>query len=92
VGRHRPVLGISLIGWFWFSPHLYASSWNPHGLALFHGISASIAVTLRGPIEPVLQMSEAPSTHRRTGRRAAATVGYASNALPVTMSHADQAM
>jgi putrescine:ornithine antiporter len=41
-----PVLGISVIGWFWFSPHLYASSWNPHGMALFHGISASIAVTL----------------------------------------------
>ena len=41
-----PVLGISIVGWFWFSPDLYASSWNPHGFSLFHGISASIAVTL----------------------------------------------
>ncbi len=27
-----PVLGISIIGWFWFSPDLYAASWNPHRL------------------------------------------------------------
>lgn len=41
-----PVLGISVIGWFWFSPDLYAASWNPNDYALFEGITASIAVTL----------------------------------------------
>jgi putrescine:ornithine antiporter len=41
-----PVLTLSLVGWFFFSPSRYAGAWNPHGFALFHGISASIAVTL----------------------------------------------
>jgi putrescine:ornithine antiporter len=41
-----PVLTVSIIGWFFFSPHMYSGSWNPHGYTLFHGISASIAVTL----------------------------------------------
>jgi len=41
-----PVAGISIIGWFFFSPHLYSSSWNPHHFTLFHAVSASIAVTL----------------------------------------------
>jgi putrescine:ornithine antiporter len=41
-----PVLTISIVGWFFFSPDMYTGSWNPHGYTLFHGISASIAVTL----------------------------------------------
>jgi len=41
-----PVCGISLIGWFWFHPHLYTSSWNPHHMAFLSGVSASIAMTL----------------------------------------------
>lgn len=41
-----PVVVLSVIGWFWFSPHMYASSWNPHHESLFTGISASIPITL----------------------------------------------
>jgi putrescine:ornithine antiporter len=41
-----PVAGVSIIGWFFFSPHLFAHSWNPHHFALFHAVTASIAVTL----------------------------------------------
>ena len=41
-----PVAGVSIIGWFFFSPHLFSSSWNPHHFALFHAVTASIAVTL----------------------------------------------
>jgi putrescine:ornithine antiporter len=41
-----PVLGISIIGWFWFHPSLYTTAWNPHGYSFFHGVSASIAITL----------------------------------------------
>jgi putrescine:ornithine antiporter len=41
-----PVAGISIIGWFFFSPHLFATSWNPHHFGIFHAITASIAVTL----------------------------------------------
>lgn len=41
-----PVVGLSVIGWFWFSPTLYAESWNPHHVPTFEAIGASIAMTL----------------------------------------------
>jgi putrescine:ornithine antiporter len=41
-----PVVGISLVGWFWFDPARYAESWNPHNKPVFEAVSASIAITL----------------------------------------------
>lgn len=41
-----PVVGISLIGWFWFSPELYVNSWNPHGMPFWDAVSSSITLTL----------------------------------------------
>ena len=41
-----PVVGLSIIGWYWFSPHLYAASWNPHHTPTFSAIGSSIAMTL----------------------------------------------
>ncbi|EOI7479371.1 TPA: putrescine-ornithine antiporter [Yersinia enterocolitica] len=41
-----PVVGLSVIGWFWFSPTLYAESWNPHHVPTLEAIGASIAMTL----------------------------------------------
>ncbi len=41
-----PVAGLSLIGWFWFKPSVFAEAWNPHGLGLFEGLSSSITLTL----------------------------------------------
>ncbi|MFM0960250.1 putrescine-ornithine antiporter [Yersinia enterocolitica] len=41
-----PVVGLSVIGWFWFSPTLYAESWNPHHVPTFEAIGASIVMTL----------------------------------------------
>ncbi len=41
-----PVVGISVVGWFWFSPSLYAASWNPQGLPFFEAVSTSITLTL----------------------------------------------
>ncbi|EPD0902881.1 putrescine-ornithine antiporter [Yersinia enterocolitica] len=41
-----PVVGLSVIGWFWFSPTLYAESWNPHHVPTFEAIGASITMTL----------------------------------------------
>jgi putrescine:ornithine antiporter len=46
VGVIIPVVGISIVGWFFFSPHTWAAAWNPHHFQFFHGVSASIAVTL----------------------------------------------
>ena len=46
LGAIIPVVGISIIGWFWFSPSLWAASWNPHNLPAFQAISESIALTL----------------------------------------------
>lgn len=41
-----PVVGISCIGWFWFSADMYASAWNPHNMPLTQAVPASIAITL----------------------------------------------
>ncbi|WP_283010549.1 putrescine-ornithine antiporter [Cronobacter turicensis] len=41
-----PVVGLSVIGWFWFSPSLYAASWNPHHVPFFDAVGSSIAMTL----------------------------------------------
>lgn len=41
-----PVVGIIIIGWFWFSPSMWIEAWNPHGMGAFPAISGSIAITL----------------------------------------------
>ncbi|EAP4732887.1 putrescine-ornithine antiporter [Salmonella enterica] len=41
-----PVVGLSLFGWFWFSPSLYMDSWNPHQMSFFSAVSTSISMTL----------------------------------------------
>ncbi|WP_372872799.1 putrescine-ornithine antiporter [Shewanella sp.] len=41
-----PVIGVSLIGWFWFDFDLYKSAWNPHDLPFFEALGGSIAMTL----------------------------------------------
>jgi putrescine:ornithine antiporter len=41
-----PVGLISLIGWFWFKPTIFAAAWNPQGLSIFKGMGSSIALTL----------------------------------------------
>ena len=46
LGAIIPVLGISLIGWYWFDPQLWVSSWNPNHFGLGDAIGNSIALTL----------------------------------------------
>ncbi len=41
-----PVGALSLIGWFWFKPEVFAAAWNPKGLSLVQGMGSSIALTL----------------------------------------------
>jgi putrescine:ornithine antiporter len=41
-----PVGLLSIVGWFWFSGHTFAASWNPHGISLGKGFGSSIALTL----------------------------------------------
>ncbi|MGU0043623.1 putrescine-ornithine antiporter [Escherichia coli] len=41
-----PVVGLCIIGWFWFSPTLYVDSWNPHHAPFFSAVVSSIAMTL----------------------------------------------
>ena len=41
-----PVGAISVIGWFWFKPDIFAAGWNPKGLSLAGGMGSSIALTL----------------------------------------------
>jgi putrescine:ornithine antiporter len=41
-----PVAGVAILGWFWFSGHMYVADWNPYHGTIFHGVSGSIAITL----------------------------------------------
>ena len=41
-----PVFGISILGWFWFSPSMYAAAWNPYNMPFFEAVSTSITLTL----------------------------------------------
>lgn len=41
-----PVVGLCIIGWFWFSPTLYVDSSNPHHAPFFSAVGSSIAMTL----------------------------------------------
>jgi putrescine:ornithine antiporter len=41
-----PVAGLSIIGWFWFKPAVFAAAWNPHGTAINEAIVQSIPLTL----------------------------------------------
>ncbi|MGI2259935.1 putrescine-ornithine antiporter [Shewanella sp. GXUN23E] len=41
-----PVVGLSIIGWFWFDPTLYVEAWNPHDMPFFSALGGSIAMTL----------------------------------------------
>ncbi|MCF1438983.1 MAG: putrescine-ornithine antiporter, partial [Shewanella sp.] len=41
-----PVVGLSVIGWFWFDPKLFVQAWNPHHMTSVEAISSGIALTL----------------------------------------------
>lgn len=41
-----PVLGLSIIGWHWFSGQTYSQAWNPHNMPLSEALPASISITL----------------------------------------------
>ena len=41
-----PVLLLTVISWFWFSPTMYVEAWNPHNEPFFSAVGASISMTL----------------------------------------------
>jgi putrescine:ornithine antiporter len=41
-----PVGVLSIIGWFFFKPAVFAEAWNPQGLSLLGGMGSSISLTL----------------------------------------------
>jgi putrescine:ornithine antiporter len=41
-----PVGLLSLVGWFWFKPDVFAAAWNPKGMSLLEGMGSSISLTL----------------------------------------------
>ncbi|MBF0751925.1 MULTISPECIES: putrescine-ornithine antiporter [Pasteurellaceae] len=41
-----PVVGLCIIGWYWFDGSLYINSWNPHNVPTFEAIGVSISMTL----------------------------------------------
>jgi arginine:agmatine antiporter len=41
-----PILGISFLGWFWFHPEIFMSSWNVSGGSSMHAISRAASIAL----------------------------------------------
>ncbi|WP_162064454.1 putrescine-ornithine antiporter [Vibrio taketomensis] len=41
-----PVLGVSIIGWFWFDATTFKEGWNPHDVSISKAMSSGIALTL----------------------------------------------
>lgn len=41
-----PVVGLCIIGWYWFDGSMYINAWNPHNVPTFEAISVSISMTL----------------------------------------------
>ncbi|PSW59193.1 putrescine-ornithine antiporter [Photobacterium leiognathi] len=41
-----PVLGLSIIGWFWFDTKIFAEAWNPHNTSVTGAIYSGMALTL----------------------------------------------
>ncbi|ODS05560.1 putrescine-ornithine antiporter [Vibrio scophthalmi] len=41
-----PVLGVSVIGWFWFDSKIFAEAWNPNNVSISAAMSSGIALTL----------------------------------------------
>ena len=41
-----PIIGVALLGWFWFNPDIYKAGWNVSGQSTFSAISATLNFTL----------------------------------------------
>lgn len=41
-----PVVGLCIIGWFWFSGETFVAAWNPHNNTFGSAITSSLAITL----------------------------------------------
>ncbi|MFD1556254.1 arginine/agmatine antiporter [Paraburkholderia silviterrae] len=41
-----PIVGVAIIGWFWFKPGLYMSAWNVSGHSTFTALQSTLNVTL----------------------------------------------
>lgn len=62
-----PVAGLSLIGWFWFKPEVFAAAWNPNDIAVSDAITQSIPLTLWAflGMESAAQSSDAVEDPKR---------------------------
>jgi len=62
-----PVGFLSIIGWLWFKPSVFAEAWNPSGLSLAQGMGSSISLTLWAflGMESAAQNSAAVENPRR---------------------------
>jgi len=62
-----PVAGLSIIGWFWFSPSTFGAAWNPKGMSVGQGMGSSIALTLWAflGMESAAQNSDAVENPKR---------------------------
>lgn len=62
-----PVAGLSLIGWYWFSPTTFREAWNPGQMPVAQAITSSIPLTLWAflGMESAAQNSDAVENPKR---------------------------
>jgi putrescine:ornithine antiporter len=62
-----PVGLLSIIGWLWFKPAIFAEAWNPKSLTLLQGMGSSISLTLWAflGMESAAQNSDAVENPKR---------------------------
>lgn len=63
-----PVAGLSIIGWYWFKPDVFAAAWNPNNLPIQDAISKAIPLTLWAflGMESAAQASDAVDNPKHT--------------------------
>ena len=61
-----PIVGVALLGWFWFSGTAYMASWNVNGKGSLAAIQGTLNVTLWSFISVE---TAAGRSERRTRRR-----------------------
>ena len=62
-----PAAGLSIIGWFWFEPSVFAAAWNPHSTEMGKAIAQSVPLTLWAflGMESAAQNSDAVENPKR---------------------------
>ena len=86
-----PVGLLSIIGWLWFKPAIFAEAWNPQNLTLLQGMGSSISLTLWAflGMESAAQNSDAVENPKRNVPLACMFGTLGAAVTPHSLDHRD---